>query len=162
MKWLELIAGKITRQLRLMMACSMPFIDFHRFTLFTFLKLFHFFRFITVDVNTINPEDDDAEKKQANTGDEAVALGINGSDSLFAEVRDQHVEKFGTFLQNQAVALRESHHNFTSQGKKRDLSEIHQFVKQIPVRTLLLIFLVYCRYLPNAFDSTNCFVLFPE
>jgi len=92
--------------------------------------------FITVDVSTINPEDDEAEKKQANASDnEMVALGINGSDTLVAEVRDQHVEKFGTFLRNQAIALRESHHNFTSQGKKRDLSEIHQFVKQIPVFT---------------------------
>jgi len=54
---------------------------------------------------------------------------------LFAEVRDQHVEKFGIFLQNQAKALRESHQNFTSQGTKRDLSEIHQFVKQIPIFT---------------------------
>jgi len=93
-----------------------------------------------VDVNTINPEDDEAEKKQTNPFEsEPVALGINGSDTLFAEVRDQHVEKFGTFLQNQARALRESHQNFTSQGKKRDLSEIHQFVKQIPVRNTRMV-----------------------
>lgn len=91
--------------------------------------------FITVDEKTINPDDDEAEKKQSSTPDELIALGINGSDSLFAEVRDQHVEKFGIFLQNQAKALRESHQNFTSQGKKRDLSEIHQFVKQIPIFT---------------------------
>ena len=92
--------------------------------------------FIKVDVNTINPEDDDtAEKKQKENSEEVVALGINGSDSLFAEVRDQHVEKFGIFLQNQAKALRESHQNFTSKGKNRDLTEIHQFVKQIPVFT---------------------------
>lgn len=87
-----------------------------------------------MDVNTINPDDDETEKKRT-TGDEKeiVALGVHGSDTLFAEIRDQHVEKFGSFLQNQAKALRESHQNFTSQGKKRDLSEIHQFVKQIPV-----------------------------
>ncbi|CAB9500213.1 protein sorting-associated protein 33A [Seminavis robusta] len=93
--------------------------------------------FIKVDINTINPEDDDAaEKKQKEkTDEEIVALGVNGSDSLFAEVRDQHVEKFGIFLQNQAKALRESHQNFTSKGKNRDLTEIHQFVKQIPVFT---------------------------
>lgn len=60
-------------------------------------------------------------------------LGVNAGDSLFAEVRDQHVEKFGSFLQNQAMALRESHANFTNKGTKKDLSEIHQFVKQIPV-----------------------------
>jgi hypothetical protein len=33
------------------------------------------------------------------------------------------------------MALRESHANFTDKGKKKDLSEIHQFVKQIPVFT---------------------------
>ena len=87
--------------------------------------------FICVDVDTINPEDE-SEKKTSEKS-EIVALGVNGSDSLYAEVRNQHVEKFGSFLQNQAMALRESHANFTSQGKKKALSEIHQFVKQIPV-----------------------------
>jgi hypothetical protein len=90
--------------------------------------------FIKVDVETINPEDE-SEKKTAAPKEESVALGVNGSDSLYAEVRNQHVEKFGSFLQNQAMALRESHANFTDKGKKKDLSEIHQFVKQIPVFT---------------------------
>jgi hypothetical protein len=90
--------------------------------------------FIKVDVETINPEDE-SEKKTAAPKEEIVALGVNGSDSLYAEVRNQHVEKFGSFLQNQAMALRESHANFTDKGKKKDLSEIHQFVKQIPVFT---------------------------
>jgi hypothetical protein len=107
-----------------------PFIRSRRFSCYTLC----FHSFIKVDVNTINPEDDEAEKKQASANEqEPVALGINGTDDLYAEVRDQHVEKFGSFLQNQAKALRESHQNFTSQGKKRDLSEIHQFVKQIPI-----------------------------
>jgi vacuolar protein sorting-associated protein 33A len=98
--------------------------------------------FIHVPVSTINPEDDtemekgsghsSSKKEDAN---EMVALGVNGSDSLYAEVRNQHVEQFGQFLQNQAMALRESHANFTSKGKHKDLSEIHQFVKQIPVFT---------------------------
>jgi hypothetical protein len=90
--------------------------------------------FIKVDVETINPEDE-SEKKTTVAKEEIVSLGVNGSDSLYAEVRDQHVEKFGSFLQNQAMALRESHANFTSKGTKKDLSEIHQFVKQIPVFT---------------------------
>jgi vacuolar protein sorting-associated protein 33A len=63
-----------------------------------------------------------------------IALGVHAGDTLYAEVRDQHVEKFGSFLQNQAIALKESHTNFTSKGTKKDLHEIHQFVKQIPVR----------------------------
>jgi hypothetical protein len=91
--------------------------------------------FIKVDVETINPEDESEKKAASTSREEMVALGVNGSDSLYAEVRNQHVEKFGSFLQNQAMALRESHANFTDKGKKKDLSEIHQFVKQIPVFT---------------------------
>eukprot|EP00536_Pseudo-nitzschia_multiseries_P011666 jgi/Psemu1/320117/estExt_fgenesh1_pm.C_4100001 len=81
-----------------------------------------------------NPFDDDT----ATVSDEnhkIVTLGVHAGDSLFAEVRDQHVEKFGSFLQNQAVALKESHANFTSRETKKDLNEIHQFVKQIPIFT---------------------------
>jgi biopolymer transport protein ExbD len=85
--------------------------------------------FIKIDVNVLNP-DEDVKPEQK----EIVSLAVTGSDTLYAEVRDQHVEKFGSFLQNQAIALRESHANFTNKDKKKDLSEIHQFVKQIPVR----------------------------
>jgi hypothetical protein len=88
--------------------------------------------FIKIDVNVLNPDDDNAKPEQ--TSKEIVSLAVTGSDTLYAEVRDQHVEKFGSFLQNQAKALRESHANFTNKEKKKDLSEIHQFVKQIPVR----------------------------
>ena len=113
--------------------------------------------FIHVPVSTINPDDDDDDENnsadassnnpfddgESNTDmmtkkkkkkDEMVVLGVHAGDTLFAEVRDQHVEKFGSFLQNQAMALKESHANFTNKGTKKDLMEIHQFVKQIPVR----------------------------
>lgn len=83
-------------------------------------------QFLKVNVNLIQPEEETKE---------VVALAVTGSDSLYAEVRDQHVEKFGSFLQNQAKALRESHANFTNKDKKKDLNEIHQFVKQIPIFT---------------------------
>lgn len=94
-----------------------------------------------------NPFDDDdghdgKNKKKGGSSptlssrNEIVALGVHAGDSLFAEVRDQHVEKFGSFLQNQAIALKESHQNFTSKGTQKDLNEIHQFVKQIPVRQI--------------------------
>lgn len=89
--------------------------------------------FINVDVDVINPEDSTEKKSDAKR--EIVSLGVNASDSLYNEVRNQHVEKFGSFLQNQAMALRQSHAEFTSQGKKKDLSEIHQFVKNIPMFT---------------------------
>ena len=93
--------------------------------------------FIKIDVNVLNPDDDNAKPVQSSK--EIVSLAVTGSDTLYAEVRDQHVEKFGSFLQNQAKALRESHANFTNKEKKKDLSEIHQFVKQIPVRQALYV-----------------------
>ena len=85
--------------------------------------------------------DEEEQKKSSSTNPfeptskkaEIVSLGVHAGDTLYAEVRDQHVEKFGSFLQNQALALKESHSNFTSKGTKKDLNEIHQFVKQIPV-----------------------------
>ena len=92
--------------------------------------------FLKLNVSTINPPDEhDETKKQEQEDDELVMLGINASDTLYAEVRDQHVEKFGSFLQHQAMALKESHANFTDKGTKKNLTEIHQFVKQIPIFT---------------------------
>jgi len=62
-----------------------------------------------------------------------VSLGVHEGDTLYAEVRDQHVEKFGSFLQDQAKALIETKANFTSKETKKDLDEIQNFVKQLPV-----------------------------
>ena len=75
-------------------------------------------------------------KQTNNAAITKVALGVHEGDMLYAEVRDQHVEKFGSFLQDQAIALKESHANFTSKETKKDLDEIEKFVKQIPVSTL--------------------------
>lgn len=107
--------------------------------------------FLNVNVDIINPPEDneeavgenassgggspDKKKKAAHDNNKIVSLAVNGSDSLYAEVRDQHVEKFGSFLQNQAIAMQQSHANFKREGKKKDLAEIHQFVKQIPIFT---------------------------
>jgi vacuolar protein sorting-associated protein 33A len=111
--------------------------------------------FLNVNVDIINPPDDEADDSSSNAAENlspsnrkkkaddkskkkhnVVALGVNASDSLYAEVRNHHVEKFGSFLQNQAMALRQSHAEFTStRGKKKDLQEIHNFVKNIPIFT---------------------------
>lgn len=107
--------------------------------------------FVKVDSSLIIPEDDDDDNAAARSdsksetsnkkdGEDSVMrnkkkkmalLALNACDTLFAEVRNQNVEKFGSFLQDQAKALKESHSNFTN--KDKDLTEIHQFVKQIPV-----------------------------
>jgi hypothetical protein len=81
--------------------------------------------------------DGDTDKASSTKAPPKASLGVHEGDTLYAEVRDQHVEKFGSFLQNQAVALKESHANFTSRETKKDLDEIEKFVKQIPVSILV-------------------------
>jgi len=87
---------------------------------------------------------------------------VHAGDTLYAEVRDQHVEKFGSFLQNQAIALKESHSNFTSKGTKKDLNEIHQFVKQIPIFTQSLRSLTNHIHLAELIKATTEEVAFRE
>mmetsp|Transcript_15301 Transcript_15301/g.18619 ORF Transcript_15301/g.18619 Transcript_15301/m.18619 type:complete len:768 (-) Transcript_15301:112-2415(-) len=97
---------------------------------------------IKVDTNIIDPPDEASATGSTNTGSASgkqqerpkyTYLPLNDLDTLYVEVRDQHVEKFGSFLQEQAKALKESHANFSD--KNKDLTEIHQFVKQIPIFT---------------------------
>lgn len=99
--------------------------------------------FLEIPRSIIDPPEKDAapttSQDKNNNRNEIVSLALQKNhhthDSLFQQVRDQHVEQFGTFLQHQAMALKESHTNFTQTGRQKDLSEIHQFVKQIPVFT---------------------------
>mmetsp|Transcript_9937 Transcript_9937/g.20250 ORF Transcript_9937/g.20250 Transcript_9937/m.20250 type:complete len:462 (+) Transcript_9937:667-2052(+) len=73
------------------------------------------------------------DKKEASTlqPQKKVAVPLNSSDTLFEVVRSQNIEKLGTFLQNQAKSIRESYASFC-QNKDASITEIHQFVKQIP------------------------------
>jgi hypothetical protein len=109
--------------------------------------------YIQVEESLIDPssgEDDEQNKEKQSTNpfdnegnvrsvsasskSQKVAVALNGTDTLFAEVRSQHMEKFGSFLQDQAKALKERHSNFTTK-KDADLTQIHEFVKNIPVFT---------------------------
>lgn len=145
MTWLALIVGKSTHMCMNMhtntctCTCIVSLTYLYIFLFFPFqsIQFNSIIRFIKVPVSTINPDDDDHSEKKSNpfANDEIAMLGVHAGDTLYAEVRDQHVEQFGSFLQNQAVALKESHANFTNKGTKKDLTEIHQFVKQIPVFT---------------------------
>jgi len=95
---------------------------------------------VSVKKSIVQPDDQNEQQNQRgmahdNNKDPKVLLPLNDSDPLYTEVRDKHVEVFGSFLQNQAKALKESHSQFTNRETARDLSEIHQFVKQIPVFT---------------------------
>jgi hypothetical protein len=69
------------------------------------------------------------------TSNPLILLPLNDSDPLYTQVRDRHFETFGSFLQNQAKTLKESHSQFTNRETAKDLFEIHQFVKQIAVFT---------------------------
>jgi len=98
---------------------------------------------VSVKKSIVEPDDDDGGEQQQHPTmrsspsdhDPTVLVHLNDSDPLYTEVRDRHVETFGSFLQNQAKALKESHSQFTNRETARDLTEIHQFVKQIPVFT---------------------------
>ena len=99
---------------------------------------------VSVKKSIVEPDDDDGITNQhmrqhpnsrSSEDDPTILVPLNDSDPLYTEVRDRHVETFGTFLQNQAKALKESHSQFTNRETARDLTEIHQFVKQIPVFT---------------------------
>jgi len=95
---------------------------------------------VSVKKSVIEPDDHDHQSQRGRgrdttNKDPEILLPLNDSDPLYTEVRDKHVEVFGSFLQNQAKALKESHSQFTNREMARDLSEIHQFVKQIPVFT---------------------------
>jgi vacuolar protein sorting-associated protein 33A len=140
--------------------------------------------YIVADLNTINPDSnpDDTSSVTSSGSKQSVsatttsagtstthppksslvALGVNGSDSLYAEVRNHHVEKFGSFLQNQARALQQSHANFTDKNKKKELSEIHQFVKQMPMFTQNLRSLTNHIHLAELIKRTSEEVTFRE
>ena len=69
------------------------------------------------------------EKKPASK--KPIAIPLNSSDTLFHLIRNQNIEKLGSFLQDQAKSIRESYATFR-QNKDASITEIHQFVKQIP------------------------------
>jgi hypothetical protein len=100
--------------------------------------------FLHIPVHTINPPDDQDEsttqgtKKQSSSSsisisNPMVALAVNSTvDSIFAAIRNQHVEQFGSFLQNQARALKAVRNDFTETGRQKNLEELKKFVKNIP------------------------------
>lgn len=101
--------------------------------------------FVKVDASIVEPPENTVNKHRVSGSQKTIlpthntnfspkiSIPLNDYDSLYSEVRDQHVEKFGSFLQDQAKTLKECHDNFSD--KNQDLSEIHQFVKQIPIFT---------------------------
>jgi len=72
-----------------------------------------------------------AKEKVASKPKKPIAIPLNSSDALFQLIRNQNIEKLGSFLQDQAKSIREAYASFR-QNKDASITEIHQFVKQIP------------------------------
>jgi vacuolar protein sorting-associated protein 33A len=93
--------------------------------------------FINVNVDIVNPPEVGIEEHKQNASvteerPKMVTLAMNESDTMFSEIRDQHVEQFGTYLQQQAKSMQATQNDFKATGKQKELSELHQFVKQLP------------------------------
>lgn len=63
-----------------------------------------------------------------------VAVPLNNSDSIFAEIRDLSIERLGAFLQDKAIRIKDRYATFRD-NKDASITEIHGFVKQIPQLT---------------------------
>lgn len=100
---------------------------------------------LTVQADILNPPSSDPTEflpnqqqqssNKANATTKApslVTLPVNESDTLFGDIRNQHVEQFGSYLQNQAKAMQATQNDFKETGKHKELSELHKFVKQLP------------------------------
>ena len=75
------------------------------------------------------------KKTQPGGGDSTkVAVPLNNSDSIFAEIRDLSIERLGTFLQDKAIRIKDRYATFRD-NKDASITEIHGFVKQIPQLT---------------------------
>jgi hypothetical protein len=65
---------------------------------------------------------------------EKVPVSLNNTDPVFAEIRDLSIEKLGSFLQDKAIKIKERYASFRD-NKDASISEIHGFVKKIPMLT---------------------------
>lgn len=63
-----------------------------------------------------------------------VAVPLNNSDFIFAEIRDLSIERLGAFLQDKAIRIKDRYATFRD-NKDASITEIHGFVKQIPQLT---------------------------
>ena len=100
---------------------------------------------MNVNVDVINPPDENQPEPGGSSSPDrkqnskleppkskVVTLAMNETDTMFSEIRDQHVEQFGSYLQQQAKSMQAQQNDFKATGKQKELSELHQFVKQLP------------------------------
>jgi len=70
-----------------------------------------------------------------NEPEKQIPIPLNSTDSLFSILRNQNIEKIGTYLQEQAKIIRESMNNFRDNKSSKSITEIHKFVKHLPSLT---------------------------
>jgi len=74
----------------------------------------------------------DVGKASKTKKEEKVAVPLNNSDAVFADIRNLTIEKnLGSYLQDKAIRIKEKYSTFR-ENKDASISEIHGFVKQIP------------------------------
>ena len=101
--------------------------------------------YMNVNVDIVNPPDENKDEgtdhktmeskddlKRESAKSKMVTLAMNETDTMFSEIRNQHVEQFGSYLQQQAKSMQAQQNDFKATGKQKELSELHQFVKQLP------------------------------
>ena len=73
----------------------------------------------------------DADAAEQGQPPQMVSITLNSNDKLYAEIRDQNIEKLGPFLGQKAKEIRGEYNKFRS-NKDASINEIHDFVKLIP------------------------------
>jgi len=63
---------------------------------------------------------------------EPVTVALNSNDSLYAEIRDLHLEVLGLQLNEKAMEMRQTYARVKEETRDGSLNEIHDVVKSIP------------------------------
>ena len=65
---------------------------------------------------------------------EKMTLPMNNTDAVYANIRDLSIERLGGYLQEQAIKSKQRYATFRD-NKDASISEIHDFVKNLPALT---------------------------
>jgi len=63
-----------------------------------------------------------------------ITLSMNNTDAVYANIRDLSIERLGGYLQDQAIKSKQRYATFRD-NKDASISEIHDFVKNLPALT---------------------------
>jgi len=72
-----------------------------------------------------------SDEKKKSSSKQNVSLALNSNDSLFTEIRNLNIERLGQHLGERAKQIRGQYDSFRN-NKDASITQIHEFVKQIP------------------------------